>query len=145
MLREFFAPKKIDKVSIEDNHICIVCYNSLNPHYNTPTLSCYWYNNNDSDGHIFRMLFSIDTNRDYVYNMEEFEYQINLPDKYITKCVVDFLGLFMSCIKNAGSPQPKVAKFFSVKFPENSILRRLMPPLDMKEDGVSYFIWQESK
>lgn len=145
MLREYCIPGKIDRVSIEDNHICIVCYNSLNPYYNAPTLSCYWHNNNASDRHIFRILFSIDTNRDYVYNMEEFEYQVNLPDEYIGKCITDFLGLFTSCIQNAGLPNLKGARFFSVKFPDDSILRRLMPTLDKKEDGISYFIWQESK
>ncbi|MBR3791140.1 MAG: hypothetical protein IKK18_00410 [Clostridia bacterium] len=74
--------------------------------------------------------------------MEEFECQVNLPDEYIGKCITDFLGLFMSCIKNADAPLPQGAKFFSVKFSENSYLKKLMPTLD-KVNETSYFIWQE--
>ena len=86
-----------------------------------------------------------DYTKENTYNIEEFEYQRNFPDEYLGHCISKFMLHFVSCTMAAGITPPKDAKYFSVHFSEYSYLKHLMPPLDKKEDGISYFIWQESK
>lgn len=144
MLKEKKFENAIHNTPYGDSFICIVNYNKLDNNYGKPTLSYCWYNS-EHNYCVFKLLFSINKTKEYIYNIEEFEYQRNFPDECLGHCISKFMLHFVSCTMAAGITPPKDAKYFSVHFSEYSYLKHLMPPLDKKEDGISYFIWQESK